>query len=162
MSIQFGEKSLSDKVGCNLMKYLWIILVAALLLIGCEPVGNSPNEDVSPIEIKMYSPQPEDGDLVKGKVYLKSTEIKLVNNDPSQREVVLTGTLPTPCHNLRAIVGSPEFNNRISIELYSLVSPTAICTQELKAFFVNLPLGSLSEGHYILFVNGGKKVEFDR
>jgi len=143
------------------MKHLWIILFVALL-IACEPVENSLNEDVSPIEIKMYSPQPEDGDFVKGKVYLKSTEIKLVKNDPSQSEVVLKGNLPTPCHDLRAIVGLPERNNRISIELYSLVSPDAICTQELKAFYVNLPLGSLAEGHYILFVNGSKKVEFDR
>jgi hypothetical protein len=66
------------------------------------------------------------------------------------------GSLPTPCHQLRVVTDQPNQQNEIHISIYSLVDPNTACTQVLKPFEANLPLGSFPSGKYTIFVNDEK------
>jgi hypothetical protein len=64
------------------------------------------------------------------------------------------GSLPTPCHELRAVVSEPNAQNQIPVEMYSLVDPNVECIQMLEAFEADISLGSYSSGSYTVLVNG--------
>ncbi len=67
----------------------------------------------------------------------------------------LKGALPTPCHKLRVNIADPDDQNRIQIEVYSILEPAdAICTQVLAPFEKLVPLGSFYDGEYSVWVNG--------
>jgi hypothetical protein len=78
---------------------------------------------------------------------------------PPQYMLHLVGNLPTPCHHLRANVSQPDDQNRIQVEVYSLVDPEEICTQVLSPFENNLSLGSFETGKYTLLLNGKQIAE---
>lgn len=108
-----------------------------------------------------YAPQPGDGALTRGNVYLDSTELLTMESYPLQFALVLKGNLPTPCHQLRVAVSPPDPGNKILVDVYSVVNPDVMCVQVLQPFEVNHPLGSFPAGRYMLWVNGQLIAEFD-
>jgi len=54
-----------------------------------------------------------------------------------------------------------DAQNRIFVELYSVVDPDLACTQVLLPFNANLPLGSFPGGHYSVWINGQEMDQFD-
>ena len=105
-------------------------------------------------------PQPGDQDLIQGPVYLTETQIYVLESYPMQVMLEIKGNLPTPCHQLRAEVSEPDHQNRIQIEIYSLVDPDIVCIQVLEPFEERLSLGSYTDGAYTVWINGEKVEEF--
>jgi hypothetical protein len=69
--------------------------------------------------------------------------------------------LPTPCNQLRGDISPPDSENKIVVDVYSVVEADAICAQVVEPFEENFPLGSFPAGHYTLWVNGELVAEFD-
>lgn len=148
------------------------MVLGALLLAACAGAG-APGEDMSPTTTPPDSPvtqptgpdgeeptpppwEPVPGDeaLHRGPVYFDERELLVLESFPPQFVLRLAGSLPTPCHQLRAFVPEPDDRNRIRVEVYSLVEPEKICIQVLEPFEANVPLGSYASGSYTVFVNG--------
>jgi hypothetical protein len=101
-----------------------------------------------------YAPGKGDESMKRGEVYIDSQEILTLESFPPQFRLHVEGSLPTPCHELRAVVGEPNAQNQIPVEMYSLVDPNVECIQMLEAFEADISLGSYSSGSYTVFVNG--------
>jgi hypothetical protein len=153
-------------------KSVTLLILFGLLLTACSnPLGRlypAPGEENQP-RPSPFVPTPDqaypapwepvagDSNLSRGEVSITEKEIQVDTGDPSQYSLFLSGTLPTPCHQLRVTVSKPDEKNQIYVETYSVVDPSEICIQMLESFEVNIPLGSFSSGSqitYTVFVNG--------
>lgn len=154
------------------MKQSTLFLLTLTLLTACAPtlvpppdtIVISPPSDAAPARPTQpppFVPQPGDEPLARGGVYLDSIDLLVMESYPPQFTLVLTGSLPTPCDQLRVNVNPPDSQNRILVEVYSVAKPGAICIQMLQPFSENIPLGSFPAGHYEVWVNGEKAAEFD-
>jgi hypothetical protein len=92
--------------------------------------------------------------MTRGEVFIDSQEIQVVEGVPPQYQLVVTGSLPTPCHELRVVIDVPDEQNRIDVQIYSLVDPDTICIQVLEPIEATIPLGSYPSGSYTVWVNG--------
>ena len=119
-----------------------------------------PGDPVSP-KTDDTLPRPGDKALHRGTVYLDSADLLTLESYPLQFSLALAGNLPTPCNHLRVAVSPPDAENKIVVNVYSVVDPNAVCIQMLEAFEVSIPLGSYPSGHYTLWVNGEQVAEFD-
>ena len=110
-----------------------------------------------------YAPQPGDDQLTRSEVFMDLAASKLETTDAQPNEVsaVLAGSMPTPCHQLRIALKPADAENKINLEVYSVISPGTNCIQMIQPFQVIFPLGSFSSGHYSVFVNGQLLGEFD-
>lgn len=121
---------------------------------GQEPVGNYTDP--------AYLPQAADASLTAGNAYpdLQSSELLVLESYPVQINLVLRGELPTPCHQLRVQLPPPDAQNRIEVQVYSVVDPDQMCIQVLEPFEATVSLSSFSNGTYLVFVNGEYLGEF--
>lgn len=163
------------------MKQFLIFLLTATFLSACNgpqtvqtenpsypnepPYPNTPSYPNEPATAnpmpQPYAPQPGDTALTRGVVYLDSEEISVMESYPVQIMLTLKGSLPTPCNQLRVLANPPDEQNRIQIDVYSVIDPDQICAQVLEPFDVNINLGSYPSGHYSVWVNGESVGEFD-
>jgi hypothetical protein len=120
--------------------------------------SNQAGSDLAP----EYAPKPEDAKLERGMVFLnlEDSGILLQESFPVQVTMVLSGNLPTPCHELRVNASPPDSENRIQVEAYTVVDPEMICTQVIKPFETQVALGSFESGKYTVYVNGEYLGEF--
>jgi hypothetical protein len=155
------------------MKYqvLWLIL---LLAVSCAPqpqstpgpdtAVTSPPEDVMPTNQQNsnpFAPRPGDEKLTRGNVYLNEASLVIRESYPPQISLSLKGDLPTPCNELRVKIDSPNHENKIMLDVYSLIDPDKVCIQVLKPFQEYIDLGTFATGHYSVWVNGEMAGEFD-
>jgi hypothetical protein len=110
-----------------------------------------------------FTPQPGDEKLQRGEVFINmaASMVRLPDEEIPQPSVLLVGDLPTPCNQARIAYSTVESQNRIDLEVYSLVNPNTNCITVLQPFQVIFPLGDLASGHYSLYVNGQLLGEFD-
>ena len=110
-----------------------------------------------------FEPQADDNVLARGKAFVEiaDSNLRIMESYPIQVSVQLKGNLPTPCNQLRVIVNQPDPQNRINLEVYSVVEKGKICTDVLEPFTVAIPIGSFTDGSYSVWVNGEKLDEFD-
>ena len=126
------------------------------------PIMVEPPERGAPRPINSENlPQRDDGNLTRGNVYVDRSELLIMESYPVQIALVLQGSLPTPCNELRVIAKPPDEQNRIQVDVYSVVDPEQICAQVLEPFETNIMLGSFPSGHYSIWVNGELIGEFD-
>lgn len=112
--------------------------------------GNSEGEAPrSPLD-----PLPNEEKMIRGSAFVQTSEIVTLESYPVQVVLKINGTLPTPCHELRAKVSEPDENKNIDVELYSLTKPGAMCIQVLEPFEESIPLGSFKSGEYTVSING--------
>jgi hypothetical protein len=90
----------------------------------------------------------------RGNVYLDSTEIVLRESYPVQAVLLIRGSLPTPCHELKVEVSSPDTQNRIWVDVYSVSDPSQVCIQVLEPFEETAELGRFTQGSFSVWVNG--------
>jgi hypothetical protein len=112
---------------------------------------------ISPqIPLSGYEPQPNDAKLQRDTVLLniESSTIFTQPSDPNQVFVMLNGTLPDPCHELRVVVTPPDASNTINLDVYSVVDTSVACIMVIEPFSATIPLGSYTSGEYIVRVNG--------
>jgi inhibitor of cysteine peptidase len=119
--------------------------------------GSFSNQE--PTQSPLDELQGED-EMIRGEVFVDSQEILLMESFPVQVALQVSGSLPTPCHMLRAEVSEPDSQNNIHVELWSLSEPDVVCVQVVQAFETSIPLGSYPEGDYTVHVNGEKAGEF--
>lgn len=138
-------------------------LLFAIFISACGASPDSPVSSDSPSTPghNDFLPNPADGSLLHGEVFLDSVDLLTLESYPPQFMLVLKGNLPTPCHKLRIAVNPPDTTNKVVASVYSVSDPDEICAQVLEPFEVNFPLGSFPPGHYTLFLNGEQAVEFD-
>jgi hypothetical protein len=94
--------------------------------------------------------------MVRSEVYIDSQEILTLESFPPQFRLHVIGSLPTPCHKLRAVVYEPDEQNQIHVQIFSWVDPDIVCAQVLQALDASIPLGSYASGSYRVFVNGAE------
>ncbi len=98
--------------------------------------------------------------MKRGNVYLDVIELVVRESYPPQIAVIVTGSLPTPCHQLRVKMQEADAGGRIDIMVYSVVDAQLICAQVLQPFHESIELSGLKDGEYRVFVNGQKIGEF--
>ncbi len=117
-----------------------------------QPAGVAPASPLDPI--------PGEENMKRGLATIDTSELLQLESYPLQVVLNLKGTLPTPCHHLRAKVSGPDGENRIQVEVYSLVDPNEICIQVIQEFESSIPLGSFPDGSYTVWLNGKQVGEF--
>ena len=120
-----------------------------------QPGSPTPPQSSSPTDVP-----PDEAGLSRGEVFINSQELLVMESYPLQVSLLIKGTLPTPCHKLKAEVSQPDEQNQIAVEAYSLVDPNQMCIQVLKSFEENIPLGSYPDGTYTVTLNGEEIGEF--
>jgi hypothetical protein len=119
---------------------------------GSEPV----NPPVDPL-----APKPSDANFTRGNIFIQESDLLIRESFPPQISLNFSGDLPTPCHELRAVVNPPNEENKIIVDVYSVVDPNIACTQVLKPFEESIDLGIYPNGHYTLWLNSEMVGEFD-
>ena len=165
------------------MKYLTIVFTVALLMVACTqvpmpspspisqpnalppdaPVTSLPQNGSIPMETPdmPFAPKPNDKNLTRGNVFINESGLLIRESFPPQITLSLSGGLPTPCHELRVVVKEPDSENKVNVEVYSVVDPDQVCIQVLEPFQANNDLGTFPTGHYTVWVNGEMVGEFD-
>ncbi len=133
-----------------------LLITFALAVAACGPKP-------APITLHFdnpYAPQPGDSNLMTGDVRIDSSSVSLVK---SQVMVNFAYFQPTPCYHLRVDVTGPTPQNQIDLKAYAVAEKNKVCT--LMALRTPLPasldLGSVSSGHYTVFLNGKQIGELD-
>jgi hypothetical protein len=106
-------------------------------------------------------PLPGEASMEQGQVFVEYAQLLVMESFPPQYLLQIRGSLPTPCHYLRANLPEPDAQNLIDIEMYSLVDPNVTCTQVLEPFQTNLNLGSFPQGSYSVLLNGEQVAEIE-
>ena len=152
---------------------LQILLILILLGAACAPLEPTPEPDTAvtspPVEsiptnepsTNPFAPQPGDADLTRGNVYINEASLIIRESFPPQISVTITGDLPTPCNQLRAEIHEPDAENKILVDVYSVVDPDQVCVQVLEPFEESIDLGTYPTGHYTVWVNDQMAGEFD-
>jgi hypothetical protein len=157
------------------MRQLIILIFVATLTTACapiisvtpgpdEPVSN-PTDNGNPTQdqpaMPSYIPQPNDVNLSRAEAFVDEMGLLIRESYPPQITLGISGNLPTPCHQLRANINAPDPENKINVEVYTVVDPAMLCTQVLKPLQENIELGTFPSGHYSVWVNGELAGEFD-
>ena len=103
---------------------------------------------------------PDDNNLQAAPAFVEYSEIISKESDPVQVELVLVGSLPSPCHQLRVFNSEPDNTGHIIVQTYSVTDPEKTCAQVLEPFIAVVPLGEYSEGTFTLSINDEMKREF--
>jgi len=155
------------------MKYLLIVSLLALATACAPQLQATPGPDTpvtSPPGSQMptsqpstqpFLPQPGDENMTRSVVYLDEASLLIRESFPPQVSISLRGNLPTPCNQLRAAVNTPDRENRLMVEVYSVADPDRVCAEVLEPFEEAIDLGSFPTGHYTVWVNGNQIGEFD-
>ena len=122
------------------------------------PGGTMPTNEAT---ANPLAPKPGDENLTRGNVFIEEYGLMIRESFPPQVSLAFSGNLATPCHELRAVVSEPDEENKIIVDVYSVVDPNMICTQVLKPFQANMDLGTFPTGHYTVWISGEMAGEFD-
>lgn len=153
------------------MKQVTLLLVVfALLLAACNaaPTQAAESYPAAPVAtpsaaypaggsaqaLVIAGPQTGDENLTRGEVFLDTLNIVAQEATPGQYVLQVSGSLPTPCNQIRGVVAAPDASKKVVVELYSLADPNQMCTQVLQAFTGTLTLGNFTTGSYPVEVNG--------
>jgi hypothetical protein len=134
----------------KLMKKMRVfaVLVIPALLIGCAAAqaGEDAQEGAVTIE-NPYAPQDgdeawlQDGAIVDGARW-----------DETAQTLIISGSLPTPCSQLRASISQNDW--QIDFTIYSVSEPEVICAQMLEPFEAVFKIESFDPQTFQVFING--------
>src|SRR5215210_4304258 len=74
------------------------------------PGGTMPTNEAPANELE---PKPGDEKLTRGNVFIQEYGLMIRESFPPQVSLAFSGELPTPCHQLRAVVSEPDEENKI-------------------------------------------------
>ena len=117
-----------------------------------QPVENLPNIFQPSLEYP-WLPKETDSSLTRDIAMIESKQILILEMFPPQYVLVLKGTLPTICHQLRVVVSEPNSENRINVDVYSVTDPNTFCVLVVAPFEVNINLNGYMAGSYSVYVN---------
>ena len=87
-----------------------------------------------------------------GPVYVDSSEILYLESYPVQVQLLVKGSLPTPCHEVVSEV--QDLGDSIDVLLWSISGPDMICAAVLEPFESVIPLGSFEIADLPVYLNG--------
>lgn len=98
----------------------------------------------------------------QGPVYFDSADLLIMESFPIQLRLVMSGNLPTPCHELAYEIAEANAQNQIHVSVYTTVDPAVTCMQVLEPFdeSIAIPLDGLADGEYSVWLNGEQIGEF--
>lgn len=152
------------------------IIVWLIILLGtsCIPqpqstpkpdtVVTSPPEDAISTTgsgLNPFAQKPGDENLMRSNVTIREASLVIRESYPPQVSLSISGELPTPCNQLRVKIDAPNQENKIIVEVYSLVNPDKACIQVIEPFQEYIDLGTFPIGHYSVWVNSEMAGEFD-
>jgi hypothetical protein len=153
------------------VRIFWLLILFA---VSCAPqpqattgpdtaVTSPPEDNMSTNQPNMnpFAPKPGDSKFTRGNAYINEATLMIRESYPPQISLTVRGDLPTPCNELRVKIDAPDRENKIMVDVYSLVDPNKVCIQVLKPFQEYIDLGTFSTGHYSVWVNGEMAGEFD-
>ncbi len=100
-----------------------------------------------------------EANMIRAKAFVDESDLISPKSSSEQFVLHVSGSLPTPCNQLQTSLKPPDEQNRIQVEVYSLLPPDKICAQVLVPFDTNIPLGSLKSGKYTVILNGAQVSE---
>lgn len=118
-------------------------------------------ERVEAFDLGTAIPSPEPARGVEGPVYVEDTDLLLMESYPVQVALLVSGNLPTPCHELRWEVSDADPSGRIVVEMVSIADAETLCVQVLEPFEERIPLGSYESGAFSVWLNGEQVADFD-
>lgn len=124
------------------MNTMLVALLSILLFVGASADGSTASPGVAVAQTSAE----------EGPVYVDSTDILYLESFPVQVQLLVTGSLPTPCHEARWDV--QESAAGISVRLWSESDPGAICADVLEPIEVSIPLGSFETASLPVDLNG--------
>ena len=138
-----------------------LFVISSLLFAACTPKA-TPIPPGSPGN-NPYAPQAGDGSLMRSDIRVAISSLSLAKSQPPQVTVYFGYFQPTPCYQLRVEVSHPDSQNRIDLNAYAVAEKDKPCTLMALAtpLQASLDLGSFSQGHYSVWLNGSKVDEFD-
>lgn len=156
------------------MNHKFVLFLAVFALTACSPMTERPSATPStgpdtsisstdtnePMETPSLS-SPENPKFVRGNIFIEESGLVIRESYPPQISLNLSGNLPTPCHQFRADVAKPDADNKIYVDVYTVVDPSMMCIQVLEEFSESINLGTYPSGHYTVLVNGQSVGEFD-
>lgn len=160
-----------------IQRKLILLTLLAIALAACTSLvrdASTPQPDVPPdtttsdetgsggVNSSPLDPIEGEDSMARGEAFVDSAELLILESYPLQIRLMVNGTLPTPCHHLRASLNEPDEQGRIYVELYSLVDPQEICIQVLESFETNISLGSYPDGSYTVWLNSEQVGEFSQ
>lgn len=139
------------------------LLVLSLMSCSLVTPGTQPTPTPISIPPSGYEPQPGDDKLTRDQVFLdlENSQVLVMESMPVQVSVILNGNLSDPCHELRVVVTPANAQNKINMEVYSVVDSSKACITVLQPFTATILLGSFPAGHYTVYANGQLVGEFD-
>jgi hypothetical protein len=153
-------------------KILLVTLIGVFALAACAPIlpetgatsvptagppATEPLPPTEPVDVPptdSWDPAPGDELLQRVEVEIESAEIITLESFPPQYQLHVVGWKGNPCNMLRVTVAEPDAQNRIAVDVYTLLDPAATCLQVLEGLDINVPLGSLESGEYSVWLNG--------
>lgn len=98
----------------------------------------------------------------QGPVYFYSADLLIMESFPIQLRLVMSGNLPTPCHELAYEIAEANAQNQIHVSVYTTVDPAVTCMQVLEPLYesIAIPLDGLADGEYSVWLNGEQIGEF--
>lgn len=152
-----------------------ILLTLVLLVASCAPqLEPTPGPDTAvtsppvdsgtsnePSVPNPFAPQPGDVNLTRAAAFIDEASLIIRESFPPQISLMMAGNLPTPCNQLRVEINAPDTENKIDVEVYSVVDPNQVCAQVLEPFEESIDLGTFPAGNYTVWVNGEMAGEFD-
>lgn len=120
------------------------------------PGGAGQQQTGSPAEglDSLFPALEEDQSLTRGNFIMDAGQVNTGEKVTTQAEIIVRGSLPTPCHELRAVPNPPDAQNRIVVDVYTVVDAGLICTQNIVPFDgIIATLDDLPAGEYTVLVN---------
>ncbi len=126
-----------------------------------QPVSATPSGNQAQLGDQLWMPQAADVYKSRGNAFVQDAEILVQESFPPVFILKLTGSLPTPCNDLRVLVNPPDKENRILVEVYSVIAPDKMCAQVLAPLDASVPISGLSTGKYTVWIEGIQIGEID-
>lgn len=127
------------------------LLLGLMFLVGC---GTAPPSKIP------VTPEP----YLRETVYLDQTELHTMPDQPGVVFLRMTGQVPTACHQASTTVCpacSTTYGHLIQLNLYAMIENGRVCDKPPTPFMQDVPLGTYSEGVYVVTLNGQYIGAFD-
>lgn len=131
------------------MKTLTAIAALGLLVAACgtdEGAGATTTSPDTTVPPTTTTSQPDRSE--PGPAFVDAVTFVFLESDPVQVRATISGTLPTPCHDLVVTRDGDR------VDVSSRFDPTEVCVEVLEPFETTVDLGSKDDGAHTLEVNG--------
>lgn len=139
---------------------LLVISILAFLGVSCarlpslSPTPTTAAPSIIIVEENPFRPRSSDAGLNLGGAIISNTHlVERFDLDPFRVELLISGSLPSVCNELRIQVSPPNGNYQIFVEVYSLINKEIDCDNVFQHIEANILLGVYSDGRYTVWVN---------